>query len=138
MSMSMTLTKAKTIIRQALAEATPEKLCELLDAARNEYMPYSRSRGESIKSCGCLAERCIGRWEERRGYIWGENELSRAYWALAPLALAPFLDLTDRAACDLRRQRILVAMVKAEMKRRAIPIATSATPIEQVKEGVTV
>jgi len=94
---------AKNVIRQALSEAADGKLIELLEAAREGMVPYFGARDGDFAGCGCFAQRITNNW------CWKTDEgdlYSRAYSVLG---------LHD----DASRQRILVSICRAEMRRRA-------------------
>ena len=57
----MTFKQAKVIIRTALAEASPEKLVEVLDAGRAGDLLY----GGPVFTCSCLSERLHGRMSSK-------------------------------------------------------------------------
>jgi hypothetical protein len=97
----MTFKESKSVIRAALANASDAKLIEVLEAARAGEMPYC-SQGY------CFAARVIG---------WGVSEAataSVAYRLLVKRVYPPSVLEYDEI-----RQRIVVAMVLAEMRRRA-------------------
>lgn len=113
----MTFREAKTVIRElGLREATDAKLVELLDAAREGRMPwYGAWNGDSVDECGCLEQRC------HPGAEWN-HDLSDAYLRIGePISLPDDGDVSLPEDGEARRQRILVAMARAEQWRRNRP-----------------
>ena len=136
-----TIREAKTIIRRTLATASNENLIKGLTAAREGKMPYlgvatqfdEYPIGEGISTdeltkklrdeCGCFAERFVGTAESDELDSHLENEESQAYFALG--RFKPYLrdldfenEMEYIRLTDERRQRIVVAMIKAEIRRR--------------------
>jgi hypothetical protein len=100
----MKFKQAKGIIRAALAGASDEKLCELLDAARAGMVPWN--------SCQyCVAGRL---YPERGRIAWmPESDAYAVIGGVSPDAVPREISLTED-----RRQRVLIPMLLAEIKRR--------------------
>lgn len=104
----------KGTIRSALDAATDTQLIELLTAARAGRVPWGGAGTlGKVDDCGCLAQR-LGAWK-----WWGHGRewLSEAYAYFVPLGCDD---------PDGRRQRILVAMCKAAIRRRTADFAIPA------------
>lgn len=100
---------AKNTIRGAVAGAPRETVESILAAAREGRVPYwgtvsVMDVGSDIDNCGCIAQRISG---DR--YYTNHGDLSLAY-----------CDLADGAeySGDADRQRILVAICRADLRRR--------------------
>lgn len=122
----MDFRQAKGIIRAALREASDGKLIEVLEAARARQMPW-------ISCHMCLAGRLRG-----GGPDVAFSDESDAYATLGgPITNNYTTFLKALQVTDLTRQRVLVPMVLAEMKRRMAQ-ESAATARAIVNEAVEV
>jgi len=119
----MTFHESKPIIRKALSEASDAKLVELLDDARAGKVPFGRCET-------CICGHLIGPdWDaddlptEHPRWI-----LSSAYAELSHLPNGHWLPIRDD---DARRQRVLVPMILAEIRRRGrVAVAVEPACVE--------